>query len=110
MSRFRFDREGFEDWLGRWLAVLRSKNIETNAVFYCDETVWDINARLPEVRFKHNSIELDSTHTNGNRITSVSCIGATGLALPPYYLFPGTHDRGQFVFTSVFIEFASHCY
>ena len=89
MGRFRFDREGFEDWLGRWLAVLRSKNVKTNAVFYCDETVWDLNAKLPELTLLHQTRTLDSTHKNGNRITTISCIGATGVALTPFYVFPG---------------------
>ena len=89
MNRFRFDREGFEEWLGRWLAVLRSKTVKTNAVFYCDETVWDLNTKLPEITFLHQNNQLDSIHKNGNRITAITCIGATGGALSPFYVFPG---------------------
>ena len=73
--------------------MLRSRSVMTNAVFYCDETVWDINSRMPEVMFTHHSQKLDATHTSGNRITTISCIGANGVSFSPFYVFPGTIDH-----------------
>nr|CAB3264830.1 uncharacterized protein zf(c2h2)-137 [Phallusia mammillata] len=88
LSRFRCDREGFEDWLVRWLAMLKSYDIFPNAIYYCDELLWDASPKLlHDVKFKHAGTVLEMA-AQKSKISSLSCFGANGDVLPTFHVFP----------------------
>ena len=89
LSRFQLDRNGFQDWLSRWLSTVQSANVVPNAVYYCDETVWDTTqGPLHNVQFSHKSIALNNI-SSSSKITTLTCVGADGSVSSPVHIFPG---------------------
>ncbi|XP_076824319.1 uncharacterized protein LOC143470216 [Clavelina lepadiformis] len=103
LSRFQLDRNGFQDWLSRWLSTVQSANVVPNAVYYCDETVWDTTqGPLHNVQFSHKSIALNNI-SSSSKITTLTCVGADGSVTSPVHIFPdniGTKISQDKLFTN----------
>lgn len=81
--------------------MLRSYDIFPNAVYYCDELVWDASPKLlHDVRFKHSDTTLEMAALK-SKISTLSCVGANGDVLPTFHVFPGELFGVFFIFLRV---------
>nr|XP_009861876.2 uncharacterized protein zf(c2h2)-137 [Ciona intestinalis] len=93
LARFRFDREGFDEWLMRWICTLRVTDVVPNAVYYCDQTVFDATPKfMHDVTFTRGGVKLNVSAAK-NKISILTCIGADGSVFEPFHLMPGDSDK-----------------
>ncbi|XP_078495905.1 uncharacterized protein zf(c2h2)-137 [Ciona intestinalis] len=93
LARFRFDREGFDEWLMRWICTLRITDVVPNAVYYCDQTVFDATPKfMHDVTFMSGGVKLNVSAAK-NKISILTCIGADGSVFEPFHLMPGDSDK-----------------